>query len=168
VKKYISILLCSILIFNTTLYFVLIPFLIDSLKERFDDEESEEIYEISRIFEVYDNKPHDFIFIDKKEIKADGDMFDILKVERKEGKTVYYCYHDKEEDNILKNLWDNPLNKGNRQKHNIQLRPLAPFVVQGINIDCYNLQNNGTIPGYITQHLQMIYYDIATPPPNLT
>jgi hypothetical protein len=163
-KKYISIILICTLIFNATLYLVFVSSLINRLKERFDDEDSDKSYEINKIFEVYDNKPGDFILLNNREIKADGEMFDILKIEKKEGKTVYYCYHDKEEEYIQKNLDNSPTNKS-RQRHSFQLQSLTPFVVKGNKTEYSNSQVKIAFPSSTVKQTKMVFYDILTPPP---
>ena len=158
--------LAFILIVDTTIYFIFASFIINSLKERLDNEELESNFEISRIFETDGNVFSGFIFAGENEIAADGQLFDIVKTEYKDGKTFYYCYHDKEEENIQKDFWNRHKSKTNNQRDNSRLRLLSTFIPAGTLINYKNFQDEINIPPLLVVNTEKIYFEIITPPPN--
>jgi len=165
-KRITSISVALVFLFNTAVYFFLYPVMMDHLKERFDEEKERKEYGYNRVFEVIDGQPADFIFMDGKEIKADGSMFDILKVEREEGKTVYYCYHDKEEENLENGLLDRSKDKSGTARHQLRTIPLNIFLIPRLSNDYCSTQNKIIFPSFVLHNIKFSFREVITPPPN--
>jgi hypothetical protein len=165
-KRITSISVALVFLFNTVVFFFLYPIMMDHLKERFDEEEEREECEYNRVFEVIDGQPVNFVFMDNKEIKADGSLYDILKVEKEGNKTVYYCYHDKEEENLENGLLDRSKEKSGTPRHQFRTIPLNIFLIPGVSNDNCSKQDKFIFPAFVMHNIKFSFREVITPPPN--
>jgi len=76
---------------------------------------SKDKVEVLSISKSVINEGKVFQRINKKEIRYDGKMYDILKEETRSDKIIFYCVHDEKEDK-LENEFDKTINKNLNQK----------------------------------------------------
>ena len=171
-KKIVSILLVSMLIFNSAGY-VLMYF---QLKYFFKKESFRKITgnlpdsEVSRIalsLEEYNNQNENFYFVEPHEIKYFGKMFDITRIEMKADSVIIYALSDENED-ALNDLFAMYFTKNLNDKYS----KTASFLNHLIQDAGLPVEFNGTLSWredmcnfFIFVPVLNTYIDIPTPPP---
>ena len=165
-KKITSILLITAFAANSIIYFIVFPFVIDFLKDRFSEENEENDCQINTVITITDGKPCEYTFINEKELKCGVELYDIIKIEKLPGATKYYCYHDKEEEGLQKDFWQEPSSIGIPEiKHVTNIIPLTIYVVAENQSITRSEMNLGIYPIPVLNKISNFISDVLTPPP---
>ncbi|MCU0372001.1 MAG: hypothetical protein MUE56_02000 [Ignavibacteria bacterium] len=173
-KKIVSILLVSMLIFNSAGY-VLMYF---QLKYFFKKESFRKITsnlpdsEVSRIalsIEEYNNQNENFYFVEPHEIKYFGKMYDITRIETKADSVIIYALSDENED-ALNDLFAMYFSMNLNDKYSRTVSFLN-HLIQDAGLP---IEFNGTLSWredkcnfFIFVPVLNTYLDIPTPPPKV-
>lgn len=103
IKKTISIFLILLLFFNSSGLFFFYWGEIQLCKIK-ADEYSDADYIPAKSFIVFSSENKNLEFVDKKEIRVDGKLYDIVKIGISNGITLYFTLSDEEEDGYVQNL----------------------------------------------------------------
>lgn len=105
-----------------------------------------------------------------KEFHLDGEMYDVVKTIKKEGKTVYYCINDKKEKELVSNFAraardasdQSPQGKNGKHRFSFPVADIPSLVIQQITPPGSNIQT--TYSSY-TDLLVSSFIEISSPPP---
>lgn len=105
-----------------------------------------------------------------REFHFDGEMYDVVKTIKKDGKTVYYCINDKKEKELVKNFAraardasdQSPQGKNGKHSFSFPVADIPSLVIQQITPPGSNIQT--TYSSY-TDLLVSSFIEISSPPP---
>lgn len=159
-KKRIAILLLAAFLFNVIASHFILPFLLDSYKGRFGKGKKDKM--VTHVITIGLSDRAKINFIHSKEFIYEGKLFDILDKKVEKGKTVYYCYHDKEEEKAAKNHKENQ-----SKKNSINLTGL--FNILFINSTALNIYPAERLNEYFFEDSLYKSHseEVPAPPPNV-
>lgn len=171
-KKYFSIFIISLLLFNSSGYVILyissLHFVKKHIIKAIDrNEYDKEILLLTLSKKDIDDGKIDFQWIHSREFRHNGKMYDIKKNISDEDSIRVYCYYD-EKENLLEQLFHQfakSENEKSKQKNN------TLNLLSFIGLFCYS--DNPSIPKLVGTHILYnlnIFYDqfrteVPTPPP---
>jgi hypothetical protein len=124
-------------------------------------------------YTVFSSLKKGYRFVNKKEIIAEGKLYDIVKVMVSEGETVYYTLHDSDEDEYIRDFAD--WGKANSNENSfpgqtINLHIAKYFTIQKIPAEDPFLLKSGVID-HQNNNYSFFYksppLNIFSPPPDL-
>jgi hypothetical protein len=90
-------------------------------------------------YTVFSSLKKDYRLVNKKEIIADGKLYDIVKVLVSEGETVYYTLHDSDEDEYAREFAD--WGKANSNENSFPDRTINLHIAKYFTIQKFLLKN---------------------------
>lgn len=106
---------------------------------------------------------------DGKEFMLNGEMFDVAKIKKENGKTILYCINDKKENELLRDFvkaMKNDASKNKSGKSSIKFQ----YTDFTINSTEYN-EGAISLPAYIftlfSSSLSTVHKEINAPPPRV-
>jgi hypothetical protein len=117
IKKTISIFLIVLLGFNSFGLFIFYWGEIQLCKIKSEAYSDSDYSMPEKSFTVFSSDTKGIELINKKEIRANGKLYDIVKTELSNGITKYYTLHDEDEDEDVQNLSD--WGKNNSQENSL-------------------------------------------------
>jgi hypothetical protein len=100
VKKYTSLLLVGVLVIHLAGFYVYFMVRLGDLRmkmrEKLAELPADQLEAVRIPLHLFKTS-----WIEDKEIKWQGKMFDVARVERQDNIVIVYCIHDKDEDNLL-------------------------------------------------------------------
>jgi hypothetical protein len=174
IKVFIGTLLILLLALNSSSYFIAFKILEFNIKKEIKTKikkgvpESELILlKIPALLEEKSSK--EFQMIHEKEFRYKGEMYDIVKKEKKNDTTYYYCIHDKEETRLFANLEAliiNELNNPDKKKElNSILKIFNSFYLISDKNKLLQPSRSDRIFYYYSDILISIVKNPLTPPP---
>ncbi len=76
-----------------------------------------------KTYKLFSSGSKEFKLINNHEILADGNLYDIVKTETRDGKTLYYALGDEEEDRYVQQL--NNLGNSNSQEQSLPAKTVG-------------------------------------------
>ena len=129
---------------------------------------SKEKIEILSISKSVINEGRVFQRINKKEIKYEGKMYDIVKEEKQTDRIIFYCIHDEKEDKLEKDF-AGTVNKNLNQKavagSSINFNHLIQFAEYGTKWGIQSPINKVDYYSYLNSNYLPNTQKILTPPP---
>ncbi|MDE3213573.1 MAG: hypothetical protein KGM98_10095 [Bacteroidota bacterium] len=116
----------------------------------------------------------DFKKINSHEIQSDGKLYDIVRTRIHHGKTVYYTFHDSEEDRYTRDLsqWGNSNSQENSLPGKTLVLQLAKFFTRQTPFSGKPRLFECTASGFLTAKNVFLYtsptLSVELPPPNLS
>jgi len=139
------------------------PFLIQSLKGRFSEKSWKSLSKVNRIIAISYGDYSKLEFEGDDEFIYEGKLYDIIQQKKENGKIILYCYHDKEEENAIKD-YDNKMN--NKKKENIN--NINPFIFCAVieNSNIFTIPYKRSTSCVLPLHIYISYIsEIPIPPP---
>ncbi|NJD21954.1 MAG: hypothetical protein FIA82_04710 [Melioribacter sp.] len=129
---------------------------------------SKEKIEVLSISKSVINEGKVFQRINKKEIRYEGKMYDIVKEEKQTDKIIFYCVHDEKEDKLEKRF-SKTVNKNLNQKaitgSSISFNHLIQYAEYGINRKNDSPISKVKYSNYSNCNYNLSIPKILTPPP---
>ena len=124
-------------------------------------------------YKLFSSEAKDFKLINEHEILADGNLYDIIKTETRDGKICYYTLSDEEEDMYVQQL--NDLGKSNSQEQSLPAKTVGLQIGKYFEDIKYNsLVFIKSLPVHEPEELSNDLFQYASPlkivfspPPNL-
>lgn len=114
------------------------------------------------------NESKVFQRINKKEIRYEGKMYDIVKEEKRTDKIIFYCIHDEREDKLEKDF-AKTVNKNLNQKatvgSSINFNHLIQYAEYGMKWGIESPINKVDYSNYLNSNYHLNTPKILTPPP---
>ena len=131
---------------------------------------SKEKIEVLSIYKTVINEGKVFQRINKKEIKYEGRMYDIVKEEKQIDKIIYYCIHDKKEDKLEKEF-AKTVNKNLNQKaaagSSISFNHLIQYAEYGVMWGIESPIHKVKYSNYMNNNYHLNALKVLTPPPKV-
>jgi hypothetical protein len=173
VRKTFTILLAILFLYNTVGFLAVYSFLSKHYKDRgireveeFADENEIQIL----VFDKSDiqNRNVDFRWIESREFKYNGDLYDIVKKEENENQIILYCISDKKETKLEKDFEREIDNSTTNKKLNSGDKNIFNFfnyeVISEIDPNLSELKKLSYGCNYIKNYMP-IFTEIPSPPP---
>ena len=100
----------------------------------------------------------------EKEFFLDGELYDVARIKKENGKTFLYCINDKKEKNLLDNL-TKAVNKNHDNKRNRNIKPALPDLVLIDTIEPAGFFSVSSQYIPFTTPLVVSFKEINIPPP---
>jgi hypothetical protein len=171
-KKIISIALVLVIMLNSILFGVIYFVLKGELKKDFLSvlNIKDSGLQITSVTSEDIKMNPKIVLLEYGELKIDGEYFDIFKTEQINGKTIYYCISDKNEEH-LEIAFNNFLSSSSKNfASKTTLNLLKLISISGFPV---SFNDNSIIPHFKTDSVMTIYglqdaiVKIPTPPPEL-
>lgn len=132
---------------------------------------SKDKIEVLSIYKSVINEGKIFQRINKKEIKYEGKMYDIVKEEKQTDKIIFYCIHDKKEDKLEKEF-AKTVNKNLNQKaaagSSISFNNLIQYAEYGVKWGIESPINKVDYSNYLNSNYHLNTLKVLTPPPKVS
>ncbi len=147
-------------LFNVTAYHFIFPFLLDSYKGRFVKGKKEKM--VTHIISISQSETAKLNFIHSREFIYQGRLFDILDKKVENGKTLYYCYLDKEEEKAAKSHSENQ-----KKKNSVNIAGFLNYLLtKRIEVNVYPSESPNEF-FYANSLYNSYKKEIPAPPPNV-
>lgn len=164
-KKYISIIVLLIILFNIGGYYLC--FTVLQLKIRTEIKQAirnglkdEDLI----LFEISDNSNPAVHWVEsEKEFSFKGEMFDVVRIKKQQNKKLYYCINDRKEEQLILNYRKNH-NSEKQTDKKIKTGFNVQFFAQQFVIKNYKYATNIRYPNLIFLY-KSNNLDIHSPPP---
>jgi hypothetical protein len=174
-KKFVSILILSLFIYNSFGFLAVHPILSIYYKylgmQRVEIPSEDELIELI-VFNKEDikNKKINFKWIHSREFKYNGDMYDIAEKKETETELIVYCINDTKEkmleEEFEKKVHRNSLeNKQRPTSNNLNLVSISEPVQTENPVDA--IVSGSTFKSWFNNFYSSLNLDIASPPPRL-
>ena len=171
-RRIFSILLIILFVFNAGGYYFVYIQLLNNFKYIAQNEVSVQIplekLELIKINNNKDYNENEFERVNDEEIRYNGNMYDIYKIENKDDETFFYCVNDENEDVILKAFTEFISDKKDDKSNSAVKNIIKIFISQAISPQVYELihynsKNNITTTN--NHFLLKTNLEIPSPPP---
>jgi hypothetical protein len=175
-KKFTSILILSLFIYNTLGFLAIHPILSMYYKylgtERADKPSKEEMIELL-IFNKEDIQKEkiDFRWIHSREFKYNGDMYDVVKTEEADGQLIVHCINDTKEKKLEKDFErEVEKNTSNKQQKSENNNPFKTLITEAVSELVSELAEGKKLKygfNYVKNYVP-VCAEIPSPPPKVS
>jgi len=132
-RKLSTIFLLSVILFSEAGYFIFYNFQRYQIKQQVKRELASSIEtELLEVIELEKNAAQIEWEEEWKEFFFNDDMYDVKRIEKKDGKTFLYCINDEKENQLLKKMVD-AAEKNQKEKKNNSYKFQLPYFVASIS-----------------------------------
>lgn len=126
-KKVISIILLGIFLFNIAGYYMVFEIMLKKVRTEMQNKLTSpgEKYTVIEIPDAI--RPDQFFWIQTMEFNYEGELYDVVRMEKKSHSTIFYCLNDKNEEDLLRNF-----QKDSDSRNLLLLNSLCHIVLQAI------------------------------------